>query len=163
MEVHGTALNREDWNRRGIVRSSSRLMVYERKSSRKRQKPSWATLLSWNDFLSWALTYSTNLCWAMLAVGSKTLRNSRVIDRQIPTAPSSVYESTVDDGGGRVLLTLAPLVGKGFPCRLVQERGKWRGPRKPHDRVLVSAVNSVQRQFLPNGLPLMDVSLLNLH
>ena len=24
------------------------------------------------------------------------------------------------------------------------------------DRVLVSAVNSVQRQFLPNGLPLMD-------
>ena len=31
-----------------------------------------------------------------------------------------------------------------------------RGPRKPHDRVLVSAVNSVQRQFLPNGLPLMD-------
>ena len=29
------------------------------------------------------------------------------------------------------------------------------------DRVLVSAVNSVQRQFLPNGLPLMDDSLLS--
>ena len=37
-----------------------------------------------------------------------------------------------------------------------------RGPRKPHDRVLVSAVNSVQRQFLPNGLPLMDASLMEL-
>jgi hypothetical protein len=31
-----------------------------------------------------------------------------------------------------------------------------------HDRVLVSAVNSVQRQFLPNGLPLMDDSLMEL-
>ena len=30
------------------------------------------------------------------------------------------------------------------------------------ERVLVSAVNSVQRQFLPNGLPLMDASLMEL-
>ena len=30
------------------------------------------------------------------------------------------------------------------------------------DGVLVSAVNSVQRQFLPNGLPLMDASLMEL-